>query len=146
MVAARTAELDRTAFAAAIGDRGVWFVEQNPQWARLAKDLRSPPPDEAAPQHRVAAVEVTEDAVRADPELIMRRRDALVEATQLGRSWRSSAAAGCSSVAVRYADGRRSTTASPALRARAVRAADTDRAAFRPRGSARLGAYGLAPL
>jgi hypothetical protein len=71
MVAARTAELDRTAFAAAIGDRGVWFIEQNLQWARLAKDLRSPPPDEAAPQHRVAAVEVTEDAVRADPELIM---------------------------------------------------------------------------
>jgi len=71
MVAARTAELDRSAFAAAIGDRGAWFIEQNPQWARLAKDLRSPPPDEAAPPHRVAAVEVTEDAVRADPELIM---------------------------------------------------------------------------
>jgi len=71
MVAARTAELDRSAFGAAIGDRGAWFIEQNPQWARLAKDLRSPRPDEAAPQHRVAAVEVTEDAVRADPELIM---------------------------------------------------------------------------
>jgi len=71
MVAARTAELDRSAFGAAIGDRGAWFIEQNPQWARLAKDLRSPPPDEAAPWHRVAAVEVTEDAVRADPELIM---------------------------------------------------------------------------
>ncbi len=71
MVAARTAELDRTAFAAAIGDRGVWFIEQNPQWARLAKDLRSRPPDEASQQHRVAEVEVTEDAVRADPELIM---------------------------------------------------------------------------
>ncbi len=71
MVAARMAELDRTAFAAVIGDRGVWFVEQNPQWARLAKDLRSRPRDDAAPQHRVTGVEVTEDAVRADPELIM---------------------------------------------------------------------------
>jgi hypothetical protein len=71
MVAARTAELDRTTFAAAVGDRGVWFVEQNPQWARLAKDLRSRAPDEAAPPHRVGKVEVTEDAVRADPELIM---------------------------------------------------------------------------
>jgi hypothetical protein len=69
MVAARMAELDRTAFAAAIGDRGVWFVEQNPQWARLVKDLRSR--DDAALQHRVTGVEVTEDAVRADPELIM---------------------------------------------------------------------------
>jgi hypothetical protein len=71
MVAARTAELDCSAFAAAIGDRGVWFVEQNPQWARLAKDLRSRPPDEAGAQHRVGGAEVTEDAVRADPELIM---------------------------------------------------------------------------
>jgi hypothetical protein len=71
MVAARTAELDRTAFAEAIGDRGVWFIEQNPQWARLAKDLRSRPPDEASPHHRVAEVEVTQDSVRADPELIM---------------------------------------------------------------------------
>jgi hypothetical protein len=73
-VAARTAELDRTAFAAAVGDRGVWFVEQNPQWARLASDLRSRPPDEVAAQHRVTGVEVTEDAVRADPELIMHAR------------------------------------------------------------------------
>jgi hypothetical protein len=71
MVAARTAELDRTAFAAAVGDRGVWFVEQNSQWARLAEDLRSGAPDEAAPPRRVGKVEVTEDAVRADPELIM---------------------------------------------------------------------------
>jgi hypothetical protein len=71
MIAARTAELDRKAFAAAIGDRGMWFVEQNPQWARLARDLRSRAPDEASPRHRVVEVEVTEDAVRADPELIM---------------------------------------------------------------------------
>jgi hypothetical protein len=70
-VAARTAELDRTAFAEAIGDRGVWFVEQNPQWGRLAKDLRLRTPDEASAQHRVVGVELSEDAVRADPELIM---------------------------------------------------------------------------
>ena len=144
MVAARTAELDRTAFAAAIGDRGVWFIEQNPQWARLAKDLRSRPPDEASPQHRVAEVEVTEDAVRADPELIMQRRNALVGAAHLdcpGDHLQRSAAAACRPLR----HGRRSTAASAALRAGAVCAADTDRAACRSRGSARLGAYGLAP-
>jgi hypothetical protein len=41
IVAARTTELDRTALAAALGDRGVWFVEQNPDWARLAKGLQA---------------------------------------------------------------------------------------------------------
>ena len=99
MVAARTAELDRSALAAAIGDRGVWFIEQNPQWARLAKDLRSRPPDEVSRQHRVAEVDVTEDAVRADPELIMRRRNALVGASSPRQFWRSSAAVSCRNVA-----------------------------------------------
>jgi hypothetical protein len=27
--------------AAALGVRGIWFVEQNPQWSRLATALRS---------------------------------------------------------------------------------------------------------
>jgi hypothetical protein len=71
VVAARTAVLDRTALAAAIGDRGVWFVEQNPQWARLGEDLRSRESDDAAPEHMVASVEVSEGAVRADPDSIM---------------------------------------------------------------------------
>jgi len=71
LVAVRTAALDRTALAGAIGDRGVWFVEQNPQWARLGKDLRSRLSDRASAEHTVAGVEVGEDAVRADPESIM---------------------------------------------------------------------------
>jgi hypothetical protein len=71
VVAARTADLDRTALAKAIGDRGIWFVEKNPLWARLAKSLRSQLPDAPSPEQQVAGVEVTEDAVRADPDLIM---------------------------------------------------------------------------
>jgi hypothetical protein len=71
VMAARTADLDRTALAKAIGDRGIWFVEQNPLWARLAKGLRSQLPDAPSPEQQVAGVEVTEDAVRADPDLIM---------------------------------------------------------------------------
>ena len=39
IVAARTTAVDRTALARVLGDRGVWFVEQNPQWTRLAKGL-----------------------------------------------------------------------------------------------------------
>ncbi len=70
MLAARNPDLDRTALVNAVGDRGVWFVEQNPQWARLAKSLRSRRQD-ASPERNAVALEVTEDAVRADPDLIM---------------------------------------------------------------------------
>jgi hypothetical protein len=70
MLAARSSAIDRTALVKAVGDRGVWFVEQNPQWARLAKSLRSHLQD-ASPDRNVVAVAVTEDAVRADPDLIM---------------------------------------------------------------------------
>jgi hypothetical protein len=74
-VAARTAELDRPLLARVLGDRGVWFIEQNPQWARLAKCLR-PETKETAVNEDVlppnaAGVEVTADAIRMDPELIM---------------------------------------------------------------------------
>jgi len=61
-VAARTTAVDRTALARVLGDRGVWFVEQNPQWTRLAKCL---------PEEGATSVKTSEDAVRADPELIM---------------------------------------------------------------------------
>jgi hypothetical protein len=70
MVAARTSELDRSALAKAIGDRGAWFIEQNPQWARLAKVLRRP--DEVSRQPEGSDRDVTENAVRVDPELIIR--------------------------------------------------------------------------
>jgi hypothetical protein len=70
MLAARSPDLDRTALVKAVGDRGVWFIEQNPHWARLAKSLRSQVADTSA-ERNVADVDVTEDAVRANPDLIM---------------------------------------------------------------------------
>jgi hypothetical protein len=71
MLAARTTELDRTALAKGLGERGIWFVEQNPQWARLAKSLRSHAQDEIAPERDASGRDVTEEAVRAHPELIL---------------------------------------------------------------------------
>ena len=69
MLAARSPDIDRTALVKAIGDRGVWFVEQNAQWGRLAKSLRSHQQDAQDPKDE--GVAVTEEAVRADPNLIM---------------------------------------------------------------------------
>jgi hypothetical protein len=72
MVATRTTELDRAALAAALGDRGVWFVQQNPEWARLAKGLRPRPKEQISSEPKDSpGVEVTEEALRANPELIM---------------------------------------------------------------------------
>lgn len=42
-VAARNPRVDRALLACALGVRGVWFVAQNPQWARLATALRAAP-------------------------------------------------------------------------------------------------------
>jgi hypothetical protein len=72
IVAARSTAVDRTALARTLGVRGVWFVEQNAQWSRLARSLRSPAQNDVPPEQDVLGVEVTEDAVRADPDLIMR--------------------------------------------------------------------------
>jgi hypothetical protein len=71
VVAARSNAVDRMALARAVGERGVWFIEQNPQWSRLAKGLRSHPQD-GPPEGGVTGVKISEAAVRADPELIMR--------------------------------------------------------------------------
>ena len=40
-LAAGNPRLDRGLLAAALGVRGLWFVEQNPQWVRLAAALRN---------------------------------------------------------------------------------------------------------
>ena len=40
-LAAGNPRVDRTLLASVLGARGVWFVGQNPQWARLASVLRS---------------------------------------------------------------------------------------------------------
>jgi hypothetical protein len=71
MVAARTTAVHRIALARAIGERGVWFVAQNPQWARLSSNLSSGMHDDLLPDRNAPSVAVTEDAVRADPELIL---------------------------------------------------------------------------
>jgi hypothetical protein len=71
MVAARTSAVDRPALGRAIGERGIWFVAQNPQWTRLSKGLQSGTHDDLAPDRSAPTGVVTEDAVRADPELIM---------------------------------------------------------------------------
>ncbi len=72
VVASRTTAVDRTALAHAIGERGVWFVAQNPQWSRLASTLWSAKHDDLLPDQNAPAVVVNDDAVRADPELILR--------------------------------------------------------------------------
>jgi hypothetical protein len=72
MVAARGVELDRAALGTAIGERGIWFLEQNPQWARLAQAVRSAQPYDPSPQQEVAAIDLAPEAVWADPELMMR--------------------------------------------------------------------------
>jgi hypothetical protein len=71
VLAARASEIDRWALAKAVGERGVWFIEQNPQWARLAKSLRSHLQHASPPEQHVPTVAVDAAAVRADPELIM---------------------------------------------------------------------------
>jgi hypothetical protein len=72
MVAARTTAVDLTALGRAIGERGIWFVAQNPQWSRLSNRLQSATHDDALSPDRSALSDVvTEDAVRTDPELIM---------------------------------------------------------------------------
>lgn len=72
MVAARTAAVDQTVLARAIGERGVWFVAQNPQWARLASSLRSHLHDDLLPNPNPPSAVVSEEAMRADPQLILR--------------------------------------------------------------------------
>jgi hypothetical protein len=72
MVAARTSAVDRTALGRAIGERGTWFVAQNPQWTRLSSSLQSGMDDDLSPDRTALSGAVTEDAVQADPELILR--------------------------------------------------------------------------
>jgi hypothetical protein len=71
MVAARTTAVDRTALGRSIGERGIWFVAQNPQWIRLSNRLQPGTHDDLSPDRSAPSGVVTEDAVRADPELIM---------------------------------------------------------------------------
>ncbi len=47
-LAAGNPRVDRALLAAGLGVRGVWFVGQNPQWARLAAALRNRQPGVAS--------------------------------------------------------------------------------------------------
>jgi hypothetical protein len=40
-LAARSPNVDRARLSVALGERGVWFVGRNPEWARLAAALRA---------------------------------------------------------------------------------------------------------
>jgi hypothetical protein len=72
MAAARISAVDRTALGRAIGERGAWFVAQNPQWGRLSSSLQSGMQDDPPPNRIAPSGAVTENAVHADPELILR--------------------------------------------------------------------------
>jgi hypothetical protein len=72
IVAARTGGVDRTALGRAIGKRGIWFVAQNPQWTRLSSSLQSGMQDDLSQDLTALSGAVTEDALHADPELILR--------------------------------------------------------------------------
>lgn len=68
LLALRSAELDRALLAQALGPRGLWYCQQNPQWQKLAATLNSV---------RAARVKVPTDEqpsvraedVRTDPDL-----------------------------------------------------------------------------
>jgi hypothetical protein len=60
-LAARSTTYDRAAVAAALGERGRWFVHQNPEWQRLAKPL-----DDAAKALEDAAKALDEAATALD--------------------------------------------------------------------------------
>ena len=72
MVAARSNAVDRTSLGHAIGERGIWFVAQNPHWTRLSSSLQSEMDDVPTRDRTAPSGAVTEDAVQADPELILR--------------------------------------------------------------------------
>ena len=102
----------------AVGDRGVWFVEQNPQWSGLPRPAVPPAGRFSGPECR--SVEISEDAVRADPELIM-APPRHGRTNSAGRLFRSLAAASSAAWgALRTAVG---APAASALRATAVSSA-----------------------
>lgn len=68
-LASRSPTYDRGMVAAVLGDRGRWFVRQNPDWAKLAAALDAVGAGEA--EARVARPVPSADLVRKDPELLL---------------------------------------------------------------------------
>ena len=68
----RSTGYDRRALGGALGPRGRWFLQQNPEWRRLAADAQpsAAPPGRPEPP---SAPALTADDVLADPERLLAR-------------------------------------------------------------------------
>ena len=69
-LASRSPTYDRGALASVLGDRGRWFVRQNPDWAKLATLLDASDRAVADPT-REPGPSPDPDQVRKDPELLL---------------------------------------------------------------------------
>jgi hypothetical protein len=69
-LAARTTAYDRGSLGAALGPRGRWFLHQNPDWRRLARDAERPP-EAIQPPAPSPVPSLTADDVLADPERLL---------------------------------------------------------------------------
>ncbi len=69
-LAARSTGYDRRALGASLGPRGRWFLQQNPEWRRLAADTQpsAAPPGRPEPP---SAPALTAEDVLADPERLL---------------------------------------------------------------------------
>jgi hypothetical protein len=57
VLAAGSAGYDRRLLGLALGDRGIWFVHQNPSWERLAAQITAAMSETTAPNSMLMAVE-----------------------------------------------------------------------------------------
>ena len=69
-LAARSTGYDRSVLGAALGPRGRWFLQQNPEWRRLAADAQ-PSAAPPGPPDPPSAPALTADDVLADPERLL---------------------------------------------------------------------------
>jgi len=69
-LAARTTAYDRSALGACLGPRGRWFLQQNPEWRKLARDA-TPSADAEGAAEQPAPERLLADDVLADPERLL---------------------------------------------------------------------------
>lgn len=69
-LAARTIAYDRSALGASLGPRGRWFLQQNPEWRKLAQDA-VPEPRAGPAAEQPAATRLLPEEVLADPERLL---------------------------------------------------------------------------
>ena len=74
-LAARTTAYDRSALGASLGPRGRWFLRQNPEWRKLARDATPPVDAGPAPTQpqptQPAPAQLLAEEVLADPERLL---------------------------------------------------------------------------